>query len=253
MSVSIIVTTYNDAEYLDRCLTSLFDQTVRPSDIIVVNDGSTEGLKHLDAAKRKFEARFIDQDNMGPSSARNRGLAEVTAEHVTFVDADDWLVPDNLEKRLRSLENGAVAAYGGFIAIDEDGSTSRSRFSQWNGPLDPDRIGISIPGGLHQHLFKTDAVRKAGGLDPSLRMMEDFDLVLRIRGDFTGNNDPIYYRTIRRNSLSRHSAHTRFKETMLFLAKARRERYFSRRELARRHVVSVLSYAQSLAGIRDCH
>lgn len=99
MKVSMIVAAYNAEKYIEETLETLVKQTLDEYEILVVNDGSTDGTLEI---LRTYEERYphlrvIDKENGGPSSARNAGLDEATGEYVFFFDADDLLEPDALE------------------------------------------------------------------------------------------------------------------------------------------------------------
>src|SRR4051794_33568080 len=98
-SVSVIVPVHNGAEFLAEALNSLLAQTRRPDQIIVVDDGSTDGSADV-ASRFGTEVTLVRQENRGPSSARNRGLDLASGSHVGFLDADDLWVPDCLSTQL---------------------------------------------------------------------------------------------------------------------------------------------------------
>lgn len=94
--LSIIVPVYNVEHFLGRCLDSLSKQTMQEIEVLMVNDGSTDGSREIAAAYALRDNRFrlIDQDNQGLSGARNKGLGAASGEYVAFVDSDDWVAPD---------------------------------------------------------------------------------------------------------------------------------------------------------------
>lgn len=98
--VSIIVPVYNVEKYLDRCLTSLVNQTLKEIEIIVVNDGSKDNSqKIIDTFKEKYSIlKSFSKENGGLSSARNFGLKHANGEFVMFVDSDDYIKLDACEK-----------------------------------------------------------------------------------------------------------------------------------------------------------
>lgn len=100
IKVSIIVPVYNICEYIERCLISLCGQTLTEIEIICINDGSTdESLNILMAyAAKDNRIQIINQENMGVSSARNRGLDLARGEYISFVDGDDYLETFALEE-----------------------------------------------------------------------------------------------------------------------------------------------------------
>lgn len=103
--VSIIVPVYNAENYLEACLTSLITQTYDNLEIIVVNDGSTDGSGTIcDVFARKdSRIRVIDQENRGVSAARNAGLDVMTGEYLLFADGDDTLAPETVALSLKGF------------------------------------------------------------------------------------------------------------------------------------------------------
>ena len=93
VDVSIIIPVYNVQEYLSECLDSVINQTIKNTEIIVVNDGSTDNSSHILAEyKIKFpELIIINQENRGISETRNQGLNAATGEYIAFVDSDDYI------------------------------------------------------------------------------------------------------------------------------------------------------------------
>lgn len=104
--VSVIVPVYNTEKYLDKCLRSLINQTLADIEIICINDGSTdksyEILKTWASADKRI--KLLSQENSKQGAARNRGLDIAQGEFITFVDSDDWVDKDYLEK----LYNAAI-------------------------------------------------------------------------------------------------------------------------------------------------
>lgn len=105
--ISIIIPVYNKEAYIDRCLSSILKQTYTSFECIIIDDGSTD--KSYEICKKYSEMdsriRILQQKNKGPSSARNKGLAEVISPWVTFVDADDYLIPSYLENFSKYLSD----------------------------------------------------------------------------------------------------------------------------------------------------
>ena len=94
MKVSVIIPVYNTEEYLAQCLNSLVRQTLDDIEILVVDDGSTDGSLKI---AKEFEAanpskiRVLAKENGGQASARNMALKHATGEYLGFVDSDDWV------------------------------------------------------------------------------------------------------------------------------------------------------------------
>ena len=89
--VSIIIPVYNSGPYLNKCLDSVLAQTMQELEIILVNDGSTDGSPAIleDYALRDARIRIISQENQGLSGARNTGIRAARGSYLTFLDSDD--------------------------------------------------------------------------------------------------------------------------------------------------------------------
>lgn len=104
--VSIIVPVYNCKYYLDKCITSILDQSWSNIQVIVIDDGSTDGSGQLcdDFAKVDPRIDVIHQPNGGVSRARNKGLDLATGEWVLFVDSDDYVEPDYCRRMITTAQ-----------------------------------------------------------------------------------------------------------------------------------------------------
>ena len=100
MKVSIVVPAYNVEQYLDRCLDSLLRQTLTDIEIIIINDGSTDGTqKIIDYYKCLHpQIKSITTENRGLSEARNLGISLCSGEYIGFVDSDDYVEPEMYDK-----------------------------------------------------------------------------------------------------------------------------------------------------------
>lgn len=101
MKISVIVPVFNVYDWLDTCLESLVNQTFEDFEIILIEDGSTDGsdIKCEEWVKIDPRVKLIKQKNSGPSVARNKGIKEAKGEYLSFVDSDDW-VDENFLKKL---------------------------------------------------------------------------------------------------------------------------------------------------------
>ena len=97
--VSVIVPIYNVEEYLEECLGSIRNQTYTNIEVILVNDGSTDGSREIceSYCEKDIRFRLINQENQGQSVARNRGVKESVGQYIMFVDSDDVVNTDVLE------------------------------------------------------------------------------------------------------------------------------------------------------------
>ena len=106
--ISIIVPVYNVEEYLEECLESIRKQTYQDIEVILVNDGSTDGSHAICERYCQMDKRFrlINQKNQGQSVARNHGVKESIGEYIMFVDSDDVVSLGMLEQLMKYMSNG---------------------------------------------------------------------------------------------------------------------------------------------------
>ena len=106
--ISIIVPVYNVEEYLEECLESIRKQTYQDIEVILVNDGSTDGSHAICERYCQMDKRFrlINQKNQGQSVARNRGVKESLGEYIMFVDSDDVVSLGLLEQLMKYMSDG---------------------------------------------------------------------------------------------------------------------------------------------------
>jgi glycosyltransferase involved in cell wall biosynthesis len=166
MKISVIIPCYNHAETIERCLASVFAQTHRDLEVIVVDDGSTDASADL---LKRFAGRIsvISQENRGGPAARNRGLAASTAPLVMFCDADVILRPDALAKMAEALATRPEASYA-YASFKFGWKTFRS----W----DFDAARLKRMNFIHT----TSLIRREHfpGFDESLKRFQDWDVWL---------------------------------------------------------------------------
>ena len=103
--ISVIVPVYNVEKYLEECLDSIKNQTYSAIEVILVNDGSTDSSKEICEKYCKQDSRFLltNQENQGLSAARNKGVEISTGEYIVFVDSDDIIKTNYLEKLMQYM------------------------------------------------------------------------------------------------------------------------------------------------------
>ena len=106
--VTVIVPCYNVANYIDRCLTSVINQSYDDYEIILIDDGSTDGTleKCVEWRNRNSKITLVSQNNAGLGASRNLGISIAKGEYVTFLDADDWWDRDYLFEMYKGAESG---------------------------------------------------------------------------------------------------------------------------------------------------
>ena len=171
--ISAIIPCYNHASSIGRCLESVLAQTYQDVEVVVVDDGSTDGLE---AALRPYQGRFrfVRQENRGGPAARNRGFRESSGELVLFSDADIIWSKDAFARMAQALEAHPEAAYA-YASFKFGWKTFRA----W--PFDAERLKRFnyIPTGS---LIRRE---RFPGFDESLKRFQDWDLWLTMleRGD----------------------------------------------------------------------
>jgi len=126
--VSVIVPIYKVEPYLNKCVTSLLNQTYENLEIILVDDGSPDACGQMcdDFASDDNRVRVIHQANKGLSEARNSGIDVSTGTYILFVDGDDWIEPDTVECLLKAcMDNDADASCSGHYKEFVDRTTTR--------------------------------------------------------------------------------------------------------------------------------
>ncbi len=122
MKFSVIIPLYNKAPYVRKAVESVIKQTFGNWELIVVDDGSTDGGGDVVRSFSDNRIRFVKQDNAGVSVARNRGVAKSTAPYICFLDADDWWEPTFLEEMAKLIaEYPDAGIYGTNYYIVKNG------------------------------------------------------------------------------------------------------------------------------------
>ena len=175
--ISCVVPVYNGEEYLAETVESILAQTYSPLEIIVVDDGSTDGTA---AVAHGFggQVRYVYQPNLRQAAARNRGIDEAAGELIAFLDADDMWLPEKLSMQHaefgRRPELGASFTYIQNFWIDELGDEAE-RFRGH-------RIAAPLPGYSGSTLVaRRRAFEVVGRFDDSLLHGETHEWILRAR------------------------------------------------------------------------
>jgi glycosyltransferase involved in cell wall biosynthesis len=180
--VSVIIPTYNQAHFVTSAVESVLAQTYPDVEVIVVDDGSTDGPQTALAPYRE-KIHYIGQENRGLSGARNTGFLASHGDYLLFLDSDDLIHPDNLALHVALLETepdfGLV--YSAWQQINEDGT-------QTLGEVRPNKQGHLLKGLLRRSFFffasaavlRRECLERVGLFDESLRWGEDADMWLRL-------------------------------------------------------------------------
>ena len=132
-AVSIIIPVYNVKPYLEKCLSSIRFQTCRDFEVLLVDDGSTDGSADICRSYVALDSRFrlLTQANAGASAARNLGMAKAAGRYLQFVDGDDWLPTDNVEILLHTAEStGADLTVAHFYRVSGERCAARGHIRE---------------------------------------------------------------------------------------------------------------------------
>lgn len=184
-SVSVIIPAFNAAGSLRKCLDSVFDQELQATEVILINDGSTDDTAEV-AKSYGIRIRYLEQENAGQGAARNAGLSIAKGRFISFLDADDYFLPGCLETCVNFLHTHkeAVAVNTGFI-IKKWGD-------EYIGPSSIHELYQSFPNGLvldnffdfwakYDHvrtgtvLIRRETIEKAGYQRADLRISQDLE------------------------------------------------------------------------------
>jgi glycosyltransferase involved in cell wall biosynthesis len=127
--VSVVVPAYNVEQYIEECLNSILAQTYRNFEVLVINDGSTDGTEEKVSAFRDRRIILINQRNRGLAGARNTGARRACGEYVAFLDSDDRWHPDKLKLHVEHLDNNPMVgvSYSQSAFINAQGMPMRYR------------------------------------------------------------------------------------------------------------------------------
>jgi len=175
--VSCVVPVFNGEAYLREAIDSVLAQTWGTVEVVVVDDGSTDGTAAV-ARSYGHPVRYLHQENAGPAAARNRGIQAARGALVAFLDADDLWAPERLARQAAALEADPRVSYTLCLIqnfwIQELEAEANARR--------PRREGAPAPGYLTGGmLVRREAFERVGGFDPELGHGDSADWFLRAR------------------------------------------------------------------------
>lgn len=186
--ISVIIPTYNRADTLAEAICSVLSQTYDNIELIIVDDGSTDGT---DEVLEQFSGQVISRrtkNNSGACAARNLGLKISTAEYVAFLDSDDLWLPNKLEEQftaLVSLPPEYCGVYSGYTRSRMNDRQGRGRDVIPEHEVTASQIlGRNTIGGMSCALLRKSAVMQVGAFDESLPASQDWDLWIRLCDQF---------------------------------------------------------------------
>jgi len=185
MKISVVIPTYNRIALVERAIDSVLKQSIKPFDIIVVDDGSDDGTSEM--IKKKYRSiNLVQQQNSGVSAARNNGIKHAKGDWISLLDSDDEWTGKKLENQVdRLIKNPDYHfCHTNEIWIRNGVRVNQKKRHQKYGGyifdkcLDICRISPSST------LFKKNILEHVGWFDTQLPVCEDYDLWLRITADY---------------------------------------------------------------------
>jgi glycosyltransferase involved in cell wall biosynthesis len=237
--VALVTAAYNMEKYVGATVASVLEQSLQNFEMIVVDDGSRDATAKIVAAVDDPRIRLISIPNSGAAAARNRGLKACQAPLLVFLDADDLLLPDALERMVATMaaNPGHVGCFGHHIKIDEDGAALGNTRRALRPLPATDTLrhllcrNIIVNGGAL--CVRTEAARRVDGYNPGLRFAEDLEFWCRLAAlsDFVPMSDCVVLRyRLRRSGANWNRAGTPFRPNfealeVIFAAPALRQRF----------------------------
>ena len=211
--ISVIIPTYNAAAFIEQALDSVLAQSYRQFEVLVVNDGSTDNTETIIKNYSDTRIRLISQDNGGLSNARNTGIRSARGDYLAFLDADDYWMPEKLNKQIELLKHHPEI---GFCSTHTRVETPEGVFlNVWPCP----EISIStlhtifaqnatITGSGSSVMVKKELQIQAGFFDESLTSLEDIDMWMRYAAiaEYSCLSETLTVITKRPDSMSRNLA-----------------------------------------------
>ena len=207
LDIAVIIPAYNSGNFLGEAIDSVLGQTLRPKEIVVVDDCSADGTRELARDYGGEIELLANERNAGPGYSRNRGVAHAKSRWIAFLDADDVWRKDHLERKAALLEKHPEVplAFGPQEGIGNWGGTWPPQLEKTGEPYD--YFAAQLQGGVIQTssiLMNREAFAEAGGFDEIVRFRgkrrvqaEDLDLTLKVsyRHPAVADDQPTtYYR-----------------------------------------------------------
>jgi glycosyltransferase involved in cell wall biosynthesis len=187
--VSVVIPAFNAGRWIAGTLDSVYAQTFRDFEVVVVDDGSDDNTAEVLAACERG-VRYIRKDNGGENSARNAGVREARGRYVAFVDADDFWMAEKLEQQIKVLEVDSDRAwvYSDALIYEDDVAAIVGRIGRKTTLHSGDileKLILSNFIAMSTSVVRRSAFDAVGAFDESLRQGGDWDMWLRLAAKYS--------------------------------------------------------------------
>lgn len=214
-TISVCIPTYNRKEYLREALDSILAQTYKDYEIVIVDDGSTDGTEEM-IKKLALPITYHWQKNSGDAATRNKLIELAQGRFIAFLDSDDLYCHDSLERLVTAAQaqEDMVVVYGTYTAIDKNGNIRRRRKKTSHSGFITEHLFQEILAHPSGSLLPKQMLKQEGGFDESLPVCSDYDKWLQLSLDyrFIGLSEPTFKRRRHEGNLSSYTTNNRYTE-----------------------------------------
>lgn len=218
--VSVVIPTYNHARFLRQAIDSALGQTLPPREVIVIDDGSSDGTPDI-VAEYGHRIRAVRHTNRGVAATRNAGAALATGELLAFLDADDVWLPRKLELQVEQFRRDVDLGFAhcGVEEIDGHGSVLRRIVCGQDQDVARELLMFRRPvilGGGSGVLIRATCFHELGGFDQNLSTSADWDLYFRLANKYSVRFIPEVLLQYRQHESNMHSNIDAMERDMLY-------------------------------------
>jgi len=204
-TISVVLPVYNGEDYVRFSIESVLAQTFRDFELIIVDDGSTDGTAQVVSAYADNRIRYFKKDNGGVATAVNYGLRMAAGRYISWLSHDDVFLPTKLEMQLaaREASDGPSVIYTDFQFIDSSGAVTEERRIGHHSAAETVRnllVAGSVSYAAYSLLYDKQCLEQVGLYDESQRLTQDADMLIRLARRFPLVQVPETLIQIRRHS-----------------------------------------------------
>ncbi len=194
--ISVLITSFNQVRYLEEAVNSVLSQTVKPAEIVICDDASTDGSQEfIKSVQRQYPAQIkynFQEVNSGISVNRNIAFERATQQWIIFLDGDDRLLPKKIESSVPSIaENSSVKmVFSNYCYINEEGQktgtwANKEEPAPPHGRVFKEIFSKSYPKGslFRNELIHRPSAKRNGLFDPDMKIYEDWEFRLRFAAE----------------------------------------------------------------------